>query len=192
MVFCRNKNNKDRKDGKEKNYVLLSKRDMRKTIYLTINLYYSMKKIFSILVALVAMVSFQGCVVDETDDSYSASPKTLEATNVTSEGFTLSATIEFSCGSACTGDGGILWGRTADLTHDKCIGNVEERLKNGTNNISGQAKNYLDVLFGVKQYYIEPGETLYYRAYAKVYVVEKGDQYVYGDVKSVVIPKAEK
>lgn len=151
-----------------------------------------MKKIFSILFALVAMAGFQSCIVDETDNDFSVNPQTLDATDVTSEGYTLHAVIDYDGGSACTADGGVIYGTKADITMQNCYGKIERsQLRNGKNTISEHVDNMrtIEVFTGLKDYIVQPEATLYYRAYARVYAIDKGDQYIYGDIKSVVIPK---
>ena len=54
-----------------------------------------MKKIFSILAAAIALVSLQSCQEKLPPEGYKAVVTTLDATDVSYEGFTFNATIEY-------------------------------------------------------------------------------------------------
>lgn len=143
-----------------------------------------MKKFFSILVALVAMVSFQSCVEDETDDHYSAKVVTLDATDVSEAGFTFHATIDYSGGAAVLGNGGVFFAAKPNVTKDSYLLSTETKmLKNGSNKLDFPTNNVK-----LSSHHFSAGDKLYYRAYAKVFVGHD-DVYVYGEEKSVVIPE---
>lgn len=145
-----------------------------------------MKKLISLLMAFVAVVTFQSCVEDETDDSFSAKVVTLDVTDVTSSGFTFHATIEYSGGSACAPSGGIYFDSTpkSAANHDP-ITTETVTLSRGTNKIDSKQINILsgDI------YIFRPGQKVYYYAYAKVYTPGNGDQFVYGEEKSFTVPE---
>lgn len=147
-----------------------------------------MKKLLSILFALAAFVTFQSCTEDLTDDGFKAKVVTLDVTNVSLDSFTANATVDYSGGSACVGSAGVYFSDKPNITKGRIM-SEEIYLKNGKNNIGGPVKNYAaDPATGIKMYFFEPKTTVYYRAFARIFTPDKGDQYVYGEEKSFVIP----
>lgn len=147
-----------------------------------------MKKFISILLALVAFVTFQSCVEDNTDDGFSAKVVTLDATDITSDSFTFHATIDYSGGAACVGEGGIFFSSLPNVTETQSRFTSETiMLKNGTNKVD---KTVINLMTG-GVYFFQPEKTVYYCAYAKVFTPGNGDEFVYGDVKSFVVPKKD-
>lgn len=142
-----------------------------------------MKKFFSILVALAALVTFQSCEQDETNDDYTAKATTLEATDISAAGCTLHATIEYTGGDACAPSAGIFFGTNETPSHEN--GSMSTTVitpKNGTTKIDEPVK-------ANAFYYPEPGKKLYYRAYVRVHTPGNNDNYTYGEVKSFVVPE---
>ncbi|MCQ2145050.1 MAG: hypothetical protein MJY72_04850 [Bacteroidales bacterium] len=146
-----------------------------------------MKKIFSILAAAIALVSLQSCQEKLPPEGYKAVVTTLDATDVSYESFTFNATIEYHFAGSNLGKGGVFYGFSEDINADNYNYSTPAGfLDLGLNVIEFKTQNYR-MLMGVKTYDIEHGETVYYRAYARVFT-DEGSKYIYGDVKSFVMP----
>lgn len=143
-----------------------------------------MKKIISLL----ALATLAACFISCDTMNGPATVTTGEATDVSIEGYTFNGTIEFNGYSGCLGYGGFFYNNKPDVSSSNYLFTTQtQNLKDGTNNLTYSAKNYIENIVGLRTYYIKAGETMYYRAYAKILSGGSTDEYIYGEEKSVVI-----
>lgn len=141
------------------------------------------------MTAVVAALAVSSCQKEAPADFYSASVVTLDATDITKEAFCLNAAIDWKCGSSCVGQTGIFINNKPTVSCDNYIvtTNPETLSNEVTKELHHNINNNISHIYIMPIYMIAPGETCYYRAYVRAMTASK-DEYVYGEVKSFVVP----
>ncbi|MCQ2147731.1 MAG: hypothetical protein MJZ16_09470 [Bacteroidales bacterium] len=146
-----------------------------------------MKKLLSLLLLALCLIAAQGCE-SIFGDTYSAKVTTLDATDISLEGYTFNASIDWKGNPAITGEGGVFYGPTAGISaKNSKFSCALIDLHDGINQVHATQKNYNVAI--LKDYYFKAGQTVYYRAFAKVFTAEGEMEFIYGEEKSFVIPE---
>ncbi|MCQ2164131.1 MAG: hypothetical protein MJZ04_03015 [Bacteroidales bacterium] len=143
-------------------------------------------KALKLIAAAALALAATACMV-LSDPEPKATVTTREATGISSESFTLSGTVEYRSSNAYTGEGGIFFSNKPGVNENQRILSTKSvNLRDGMNDLTCSANNWYTLL-GPKTYYVQPGETCYYRAYARIFG-NKVDKYILGEEKSFVVP----
>lgn len=144
--------------------------------------------------ASLLCLALTGCVKDDCSVSVTtgnASFDITEASGVSSKLCTFSAVFDWRKRNHPKGYGAIYYGKTNNLSFENNLGSSRlNELEDGTtflvqtvHDLTVQSKDICDDVHEFCQ-----GDTMYYRAYAKV-VTEAGNiYYIYGEEKCIVIP----
>lgn len=144
-----------------------------------------MKKHLFLCAAIAAILSLVGC--EEENPTVSAKVKTLEATEVSMDGYTFNAEAEIK-GSSSSNVVlmGVFYNSKPNVSDNSYFLTTEQvEAVNGHNSYSDRDENGTTFL-GNRVYYFEKGTTIYYKAYVKV-IDATGSRYIFGDEKSFVL-----
>lgn len=143
-----------------------------------------MKKIF--FAFAIAAMALTSCIKSDVGKT-NATAQTLDAQNITFEGFTLGAkfTIKGDGNTHCKY--GILVGTEPGLTYKTGMFTSNEDVNNpGAYEYTYQFKNVLnDLIVPIVKFF--PGQEVYYRAAIELVGIDES-KYIYGEEKSLIIP----
>jgi len=144
-----------------------------------------MKRILVLFAAISVLFAVSSCEKDNANISVKVT--TLDATNVSYEGYTFNAEVVVKgLNSSAYVDGGVYYGDKPNVSKDnKFLTTEVKAFVNGKNTYSDTDSNAYEFLLN-KMYYFPKGTTIYYKAYAEVITVD-GTRYVYGEEKSFTL-----
>lgn len=150
-----------------------------------------MKTIRILALASLLCLALTSC---EKDTCCPLKVTTGDATNVTSTSYSLNATFEWEEKEHPQGFGAVYYGKANNLSVENHLGSTDlNKLENGTT-FYHHSVDHTNIIINVKDgsqraELFSPGDTMYYRAYAKVNTDAGHICYIYGEEKFVVISK---